>query len=1120
MIEHPDRMPPFLMHLASDHDHWVYLSSHGAISAGRRNPDHQLFPYYTHDKLFDLAPTIGSVCLLRVHTSDGPVLWEPFRDEVGLVDLPVQHRLYKSELCTKVIFEADHAGLGLTVRLLWSVSRRFGFVRRIELQNTGEACRIEALDGLQNLVPYGLTQGFQAQFSNLADAYKRSELRPDSGVGLYYLSSIPTDRAEPSEALKATVVWSYGPEAQARLLSTEQVEAFRAGGVPATEYDLRARRGAYLAYRDLQLETGQSLQWWTVAEIDQSAAQIEGLEAFVTASPDLTDALQASIDTTAANLKRLLTAADGWQDSADRLRASRHLTNTLNNVLRGGIFKHGYAVPAADLARTIRHFNRPVWQRHQAWLEALPASLPVGALLEQATDRADPNLLRLCREYLPLTFSRRHGDPSRPWNRFSIELEDAQGQPRYAYEGNWRDIFQNWEALMHAFPEFLEASIFRFLNATTADGYNPYRVTKDGFDWEVLAPDEPWSNIGYWGDHQIIYLLRLLEASRRFHPAQLPQLLTARLFVYAHVPYRLKDFEAILTDPRRSIDYDHAAAEAMAERCREIGHDGKLLTDAQGDILLVSLAEKLLVPLLAKLSNYVPDGGIWMNTQRPEWNDANNALAGYGLSVVTLGYLHRYLAFLERLFADAETGGLALSREVMAWWQAQAEVFAAIAEAGMDFDPARREQVMRQLGRAASAYHRGLYGEGLSGETVALSREQLLEYLRHARAAVAAGLHRNRRPDALYHAYNLLEHSPGEGVHIGRLSLMLEGQVSILSAQVLGASEAVELLNALRASPLYEPRQQSYLLYPDQDLPGFLARNRVPSEAVDANPLLQALLVRGDHRIVEPTPSGGYRFNGAFRNGGDLRDALDELADAAADAALVAAHRDAVEGLYEAVFAHRAFTGRSSSFFAYEGLGSIYWHMVSKLHLAIQEGYLAAAAEGESRSTLEALRAHYGAVFVGLGLRKSPELYGAFPTDPYSHTPAHAGAQQPGMTGQVKEDLLVRLGELGVTVSDGCVAFRPQLLSAEEFATEERTVALYDVHGALQTLHLPAGSIAFTFCQVPVVYAWGESVRLRLEFADADPLERVEPQLTEAESQSLFRREGMLRCLRVTLPRR
>ena len=33
------------------------------------------------------------------------------------------------------------------------------------------------------------------------------------------------------------------------------------------------------------------------------------------------------------------------------------------------------------------------------------------------------------------------------------------------------------------------------------------------------------------------------------------------------------------------------------------------------------------------------------------------------------------------------------------------------------------------------------------------------------------------------------------------------------------------------------------------------------------------------------------------------------------------------------------FTGRSGSFFAYEGLGSIYWHMVSKLLLAVRSAY-------------------------------------------------------------------------------------------------------------------------------------------------------------------------------------
>ena len=59
-----------------------------------------------------------------------------------------------------------------------------------------------------------------------------------------------------------------------------------------------------------------------------------------------------------------------------------------------------------------------------------------------------------------------------------------------------------------------------------------------------------------------------------------------------------------------------------------MGADGKLVLDADGEVYQVNLLEKLLVPLLSKLGNLVIDGGIWLNTQRPEWNDANNALVG------------------------------------------------------------------------------------------------------------------------------------------------------------------------------------------------------------------------------------------------------------------------------------------------------------------------------------------------------------------------------------------------------------------------------------------------------------------------------------------------------------
>ena len=66
-----------------------------------------------------------------------------------------------------------------------------------------------------------------------------------------------------------------------------------------------------------------------------------------------------------------------------------------------------------------------------------------------------------------------------------------------------------------------------------------------------------------------------------------------------------------------------------------------------------------------------------MNTQRPEWNDANNALVGKGLSVVTLGYLRRYIAFCRELFGQETPAYLQISTQVADLF---AEIFAVLEQ--------------------------------------------------------------------------------------------------------------------------------------------------------------------------------------------------------------------------------------------------------------------------------------------------------------------------------------------------------------------------------------------------------------------------------------------------------
>ncbi len=320
--------------------------------------------------------------------------------------------------------------------------------------------------------------------------------------------------------------------------------------------------------------------------------------------------------------------------------------------------------------------------------------------------------MRLSYAYLPLYFSRRHGDPTRPWNRFAINIKKEDGSKRLDFEGNWRDIFQNWEALAYSYPEYVESMICTFLNATTADGYNPYRITRQGIEWEHLEPNNPWANIGYWSDHQIIYLQKLMEISARVHPGKLQAFLAQPLFSYANVPYRVKPYADLQRDPYNTIDFDWDMEREIELRVKARGTDGKLVYSRNKQVLQATLAEKLLTLLLAKLVNFIPEGGIWMNTQRPEWNDANNALVGKGVSVVTLGYMRRYLVFFKDLLAQSESvlSTVQISEEVQELYSQIRQILAQFqGELQNSFSDERRRAVMDALGRAGSDYRLNYY---------------------------------------------------------------------------------------------------------------------------------------------------------------------------------------------------------------------------------------------------------------------------------------------------------------------------------------------------------------------------------------------------------------------------
>ena len=245
--------------------------------------------------------------------------------------------------------------------------------------------------------------------------------------------------------------------------------------------------------------------------------------------------------------------------------------------------------------------------------------------------------------------------------------------------------------------------------------------------------------------------------------------------------------------------------------------------------------------------------------------------------------------------------------------------------------------------------------------------------------------------------------------------------------------------------------------------------------------------------VVAADAAGRLRFRSGIVNAKALVRVLEEVGASDAERAVLL-------NTHEAVFDHRSFTGRSGRMHGYEGVGSVYWHMVAKLLVAVQELYWDAVDRGDPQPLIERAADAYRRIRGGLGYYKSPAEFGAIPTDCYSHTPAHAGAQQPGMTGQVKEEILARFGELGLRVDGGRLRFMPGLLPLDQVVAP----------GEDGTPHVARLSV----CGVPVSLGVGDEDGVIVDYADGST-QTIDGAAVSADVASeVFGRTGTVAALR------
>jgi len=121
------------------------------------------------------------------------------------------------------------------------------------------------------------------------------------------------------------------------------------------------------------------------------------------------------------------------------------------------------------------------------------------------------------------------------------------------------------------------------------------------------------------------------------------------------------------------------------------------------------------------------------------------------------------------------------------------------------------------------------------------------------------------------------------------------------------------------------------------------------------------------------------------------------------------------------------------------------------------------------------------------------------------------------MTGKVKEDIISRTHEIGITIKSGKITINPSLLKEEEFTKKAETFFYYDLSNTEQKITCNKKSIAFTFCQVPFTYSLSNTNSFIVHTKDDKQMSINGLEFGVSLSQSIFSREDKIKRIEVFL---
>ncbi|PJR06226.1 hypothetical protein CEJ86_33775, partial [Sinorhizobium meliloti] len=124
------------------------------------------------------------------------------------------------------------------------------------------------------------------------------------------------------------------------------------------------------------------------------------------------------------------------------------------------------------------------------------------------------------------------------------------------------------------------------------------------------------------------------------------------------------------------------------------------------------------------------------------------------------------------------------------------------------------------------------------------------------------------------------------------------------------------------------------------------------------------------------------------------------------------------------------------------------------------------------------------------------------------------------MTGQVKEDFISRILELGVHVKNGQIVFSTSLFNDQEMLNHEEKFVYYDIANEKKQIEMHAGQLGFTYCKVPVIYTSAEKSQIEITFKNGETKVIPNNTIDRETSASIFNRNGKVERIDFSIERK